>query len=654
MALRFGSGCRDYRKLCHSLQWIGKSDVCNAKYLYSTPTYRLNSSMTEKKTIRIGCASGFWGDSAVSAPQLIYKGKIDFLVFDYLSEITMSLLTAAKNKMPNMGFCPDFIQAGIGPYLGAIKQNGIRVVSNAGGINPLSCAAAVEEAAKKSGVDIKVAVVTGDDLIAQKSDIEKQNITDMFSGISFPPTVTSMTAYFGAGAIKRALDLGADVVVTGRCTDSALALGPLLHSFQWPENDYNLLAAGSLAGHLIECGAQSTGGIFTDWHTVPEWNNIGFPIAECSADGNFILTKPEHTGGLVSPATVAEQLVYEIGDPRRYCLPDVTCDFSSVTISPIAGREGEAVLVKGARGLAPSDQYKISATYASGYRITAVCVVMGTKAAAKGRKTAEAILKRVRGIYKLLGMEDFQRVHVQIIGAEDSFGKNKAVGDGPRECTVWIAAHHSDKKALELLAREIAPAGTGMAPGLCGIVGGRPKVSPVLKLFSFLYPKDKFKASVHIGGTVESYFPPPGVAVDVTRSTHEDAVESKDEKIEKGTFSFRLEQLAFARSGDKGNNCNIGVIARHPSFVPYIRQQLTAGAVDKYMEHMFDEGEGSTDSRTVRYELPGIHGFNFVLHNSLGGGGIASLRADAQGKAAAQMLLDFKIENVPNLLERLK
>uniref|UniRef100_UPI001EAF4234 uncharacterized protein LOC124029438 n=1 Tax=Oncorhynchus gorbuscha TaxID=8017 RepID=UPI001EAF4234 len=194
--------------------------------------------------------------------------------------------------------------------------------------------------------------------------------------------------------IQRCLDLGADIVVTGRCVDSAVALGPLMHSFGWKQNNYDLLAAGSLAGHLIECGAQATGGIFTDWHTVPDWDNMGFPVVECSADGSFILSKPPKTGGLVSFGTVAEQLVYEIGDPQKYLLPDATCDFSNVNITEVAGVEGGAVKVTGARGFAPSNDYKVCATYMDGYRATAVCPVGGPRATEKARRTAESIIKR--------------------------------------------------------------------------------------------------------------------------------------------------------------------------------------------------------------------------------------------------------------------
>ncbi|XP_039677911.1 uncharacterized protein LOC120572658, partial [Perca fluviatilis] len=242
-----------------------------------------------------------------------------------------------------------------------------------------------------------------------------------------------------------------------------------------------------LGGHLIECGAQSTGGIFTDWHKVPDWDNIGFPVVECSSDGSFLLSKPPRTGGLVSFGTVAEQLVYEIGDPRRYLLPDVICDFSRVVIQEVPGVEGGAVRVTGAKGFAPSHDYKVCATYMEGFRATAVCPVGGPRAAEKARRTADSIITRARRMLQQLKLEDFSSVNIQILGAEDTYGPNARRKDS-REVVVWMAAHHTQKKALEVFAREIAPAGTGMAPGLTSIVGGRPRVSPVLKPFFFLHP----------------------------------------------------------------------------------------------------------------------------------------------------------------------
>ncbi|CAD5113575.1 DgyrCDS2738 [Dimorphilus gyrociliatus] len=427
-------------------------------------------------TVRIGCASGFWGDTATSARQLVQKGQINYLVFDYLSEITMSLLTAAKKKDSKFGYAPDFVHFAVGPLLKDIKNSGIKVISNAGGVNPHSCANALEEIAKKNGINLNVAVITGDDLMSKTDELSKENITDMNDSLALPKSLTSMNAYFGAFPIARALDKGADVVITGRCVDSALALGPLVHEYKWNPADLDKLAMGSLAGHLIECGAQSTGGIFTDWQQVEDWHNIGFPIVECSQDGPFVLLKPDKTGGLVSRGTASEQLVYEIGDPQNYILPDVVCDFSQVKIQEIKGSENEAVLVQGAIGKRAPDSYKVCATYMDGYKATAVCCLGGKNSAEKGRKTANAILNRVRNIFKSLKLEDFRRTHVQILGNEDTYGEHANSSLNLREGVVWMSVHHNQKMALEIFSREIAAAGTGMAPGLTAIVGGRPKV----------------------------------------------------------------------------------------------------------------------------------------------------------------------------------
>ncbi|KAL2079341.1 hypothetical protein ACEWY4_025085 [Coilia grayii] len=565
-----------------TLQWLS----CNSTQIYHTNTFRHIHSLSRlssfqikqirqqcfrhgnkrhytdsaKKTVRIGCASGFWGDTATSVPQLIYGGNVDFLVFDYLSEITMSLLTAAKAKVPNLGYAPDFVLSAIAPFIKDIHKKGIRVVSNAGGVNPLACAAALQEVAQKASLDLKIAVVTGDDLMPQKDSLGEVRVADTDGQKALPKTLHSMNSYLGAMPIKRCLDLGADIVVTGRCVDSAVVLGPLMHSFGWDQSNHDLLAAGSLAGHLVECGAQSTGGIFTDWHQVPDWDNMGFPVVECSADGSFTLSKPPRTGGLVSFGTVAEQLVYEIGDPRRYLLPDVTCDFSQVTITEVPGAEGVAVKVSGARGLPPSADYKVCATYMDGFRATAVCPVGGPRAAEKGRRTAESIIKRVRRIFKQLGMEDFSSVNIQILGAEDTYGPH-ASGRSTREAVIWMAVHHRQKKALEMFAREIAPAGTGMAPGLTGIVGGRPRVSPVLKPFFFLHPKVEVKVDIHLNGElVETFTEVTLASASKAALSSPPTSETPDTSTDlpSGPHNYRLEDLAYTRSGDKGDSANIG------------------------------------------------------------------------------------------------
>ncbi|XP_067407956.1 uncharacterized protein [Emydura macquarii macquarii] len=615
---------------------------------------RLSSGSCEAQAgaaVRVGCAAGFWGDTAASVPQLLYGGKLDFLVFDYLSEITMSLLTAAKAKSPDLGYTPDFVVTAMAPYIKDIHRKGVRVISNAGGMNPLACAAGLQEVAKKADVDLKIAVVAGDNLMGEKDNLQGAGITDLESGKPFPKSIHSMNAYLGARPISRALDLGADIVVTGRCVDSGIVLGPLIHSFGWNRDEFDLLAAGSLAGHLIECGAQCTGGIFTDWHTIPDWHNMGFPIVECSSDGHFTLSKPPDTGGLISFGTVAEQLVYEIGNPQRYLLPDVTCDFSQVSITEIPGIEGGAVKVHGAKGSPPSTFYKVNATYLDGFRATAVCPVVGPKAVEKGRQTAESILKRTRLIFSQLGYEDYCAVNVQVLGSEDTYGPHakRKIDGGPREAVIWLAVHHKQKKAVEIFSREIAPAGTGMAPGLTAVVGGRPKVSPVLKPFFFLYPKRNVKINIFLNGQhVETFEEDLTFTSDEVVSLDSPKTEDELKDLPCGPHTYRLEDLAYTRSGDKGNSANIGVIARHPLYYPYLKKTLSAQAIEDYFQHLL-EREQPEEKLVTRYELPGIHGLNFVLKNSLGGGGIASLRSDPQGKAFGQMLLDFQIKNVPDL-----
>lgn len=595
---------------------------------------------TDNKTVRIGCASAFWGDTGAAARQLVEGGDLDYLVFDYLAEVTMSIMAGAKMKNPEMGFAPDFVQT-LAPLLPSIAKQGMKVCSNAGGINPMGCAQALQNIIEQAGLDLTVAVVSGDNLVMQQQEFQQQGISEMFSGQAMPEKFTSVNAYLGAPGVSAALAQGADIVITGRVVDSALMVAPLQHEFNWSWSDFDKLSQASLVGHVIECGTQCTGGNFTDWKLVRDgYANMGFPIVECSSDGTFVVSKPEGTGGLVSKDTVGEQIVYEIGDAQSYILPDVVCDFSQVKLEQVADNQ---VRVSGAKGRACPDQYKVSATYLDGFRSTATFMLGGIDAAEKGQWVANSIVKRVEAILALKKLSPFAEVNIEVLGSEATYGQHQQ-GQKSREVIVKISLRHAEKKALYIFGSEIAQAATAMAPGITGLVGGRPKPSPRICLFSFLKDKKDIEVSVSLLGKDGKTLPVEielGEKLDVINSA---IVPAKLD--EKDLSEVRLIDLAVARSGDKGNHCNIGVIARDEKFLPYIKAALAPDKVTEYMAHTLSE-----QSQVHLYAMPGFNAFNLLIEHSLGGGGMASLRIDAQGKAAAQQLLDMPVLVSKNLIK---
>lgn len=585
--------------------------------------------MTMARTIRIGGASGFWGDSSVGAPQLVAHGNVDFLVFDYLAELTMSLLAAARAKNPHLGYATDFVDVTMKSILREVAARRIRVISNAGGVNPQACAQALQALCAEQGVALEVAVVTGDDVLPLVPELREQGVQEMQSGAPLPERLLTANAYLGALPIRQALDAGADVVITGRCVDSAVTLGALMHAFGWGSDDYDRLAQGSLAGHVIECGCQATGGLHTDWEAVPDWPHIGYPIVECESDGSFVVTKPQGTGGLVNPAVVAEQMLYEIGDPRRYLLPDVTCDFTDVRLESLGD---DRVQVSGARGLPPGPAYKVSATFMDGWRCTGQLTVVGIAAARKAQRTGEAILARTRELFAQRRWLPYSRTHIEVLGSEHGNYGARARTAAVREAVLQVAVMHPQKEALELFAREIAPAGTSWSPGTTG-AAGRPSPAPAIRQFAFLVDKARLVPEVHLEGGVQrvavptgqSPVPPPGAVAAV------DAAMPAGDLVE-----VPLVQLAWARSGDKGNHSNIGVIARRPEWLPWLRAQLTEARVQDWLGHL-------VAGQVTRFDVPGIHAMNFLCTEALDGGGMASLRNDALGKGMAQILLEIPV-----------
>lgn len=591
------------------------------------------------KTIRIGGASGFWGDSSLGAPQLVGSRQIDYLVFDYLAELTMSILAGARLKKPELGYATDFVSAAMKQVLKDVVAQGIRVVSNAGGVNPQGCAQALQALAAEMGLHLKIAVVTGDDVLALLPTLREQTpaICDLQSGKPLPEKVVSSNAYLGALPVKAALDAGAQIVITGRCVDSAVTLGVLMHEFDWTAEQYDLLAAGSLAGHIIECGCQATGGLHTDWDKVPDWAHIGYPIVECHADGEFIVTKPAGTGGLINVAVVGEQMLYEIGDPRAYLLPDVVCDFTAVTMTQCGDNR---VSVCGARGHAPTPHYKVSTTYMDGFKVSAQLTIVGIDAAKKARRTGEAIFLRTGEMLTKLGLGSFTATNLEVLGAESCYGPH-AQTLLPREVILRVSVTHPRKEALDLFAREVAPAGTSWSPGTTGSGGGRSSASPSIRQFAFLIDKTLIKPQVQIDETMWDVTVPVGVpwfppkAITTTPAPVESAAQD--------TVEVPLIRLAWARSGDKGDTSNIGVIARSPELLVWLKSELTSDRVAAWLGHL-------VKGQVTRYDVPGIGAFNFVCEQALGGGGMASLRNDPLGKGMGQILLSMPLRIPTQLL----
>jgi hypothetical protein len=593
-----------------------------------------------KDRIVIANCGGFWGDDPTAARRQVEGGPVDYLVMDYLAEITMAILHKQRQRRPELGYATDFLVQ-LRDVLVTCVEQGITIITNAGGVNPAACAQAVEALAAELGVGdrVRTATVTGDDLLDQLQPLLEsgETLDHMDTGRPLSDVaerVLSMNVYVGAAPVVKALEMGANVVIAGRVTDTGVTLAPMIHEFGWSPDDWDRLASGIVAGHILECGTQCTGGNFTDWAAVPSFADIGYPLAEVTADGAFTITKHPGTGGMVTVHTVAEQLLYEMGGPGYLC-PDCVARFDSIQLHQVGP---DRVAVSGIRGGPPPEKLKVAVSFADGYRVFGRMMVGGPHALTKARKAAE-ILWQAAG-----GPGHYDGANTQYIGWDACHAPLGT--EEPGEILLQVAARDQDRAKLEqdfipfVVGRTL-----GSVPALTGPADqGRPRVSDVIGHWPALIARDRVNLAVRVGDSQEavSCAAPGGEAL-----VYQPAPPEPGDLVATGTVvTVPLERLCLARSGDKGDTANVGVIARSPQIYAWLADFLTPSVLK---QHFKDVTKGDVE----RFEVPNLLAFNFLLHQSLGGGGTLSLNFDAQGKTYAQYLLAMPVDVDQALLDTL-
>ncbi len=584
------------------------------------------------ETIRIANAGGYWGDDLAQFRRQVELGATDFVTLDFLAEITMSIMQKQRSRDPKAGYARDFV-AQVEETLDALLAKNVRVITNAGGVNPAACRDALLAMAAKRGVELDVAAVLGDDLMDRIGELNAAGapLDNMEDGAAFTGVrerVSSANAYYGAWPVVEALATGARIVVTGRCTDTGITLAPMIHAFGWAPDDWDRLAAGIVAGHIVECGAQSTGGNFTDWRRVPKFETIGYPVIEVSPDGSFVVTKHAGTGGAVTVRTVKEQLVYEMGDPRGYITPDVIADFGTIRLEQ-AGRD--RVRVWGVKGRPAPGSLKVSAAYADGWKASGTLIISAPDAAAKAREFARLFWKR-------LGLS-FAATHTELVGHSACWGPLAPEVDAP-EVLLRLSVRDHDRAKIEAFGK-LVPAVILSGPPGVAVTGGRPQPQEVVAYWPALVPRDLVKPRL-LTRDGEQALEWPTPLREIGRPAALPKHEFPKAKGAAGSVRVKLSALAHARSGDKGDTANIGVIARSPEVYPWLAKTLTAAVVKKRFK-------GICLGKVERHEVPNLGALNFLLHESLGGGGTVSLRLDAQGKTLSHALLAMEV-NAPKTL----
>ncbi len=594
--------------------------------------------MPQPQSVCVGNAGGYWGDDPDALYRQLTQGDLDYITVDFLAEVTMSVLQKQRSRNRELGYATDFLDQ-MRRCLPVIGEKGTRIISNAGGVNPRSCAEKLSRLAHDMGIAASIALVEGDDLLDRLDALEErgisfQNLETNQEFHTIRSRVQSANAYLGAASIITALQEGAQIIVTGRVGDASLTAAAPVFEFGWDPQDWDRLASAVAAGHILECGAQASGGNLTDWEDVSSFLNMGYPIAEFFPDGSFLITKHPDSGGLVNRQTVTSQLIYEIGDPRQYITPDVTADFSSIRLEE---KGNDRVRVSGVKGVARSDQLKVSISYLDGYKAHGTLIVSGPRAVKKCRLVADSLWKR-------LALR-FQETSTELVG-HSACHPHLAPEVDPPEILLRLGVRDSSREKVVAFSQQFTALILNTVPGIA-IVGARPPVQDVLAYWPCLIPASEINPRVTLLEKDKTFHvpwvpleekaalpstPPPPAATTSRPSASESLV------------SMPLRKLCYGRSGDKGDTCNIGLVARSQEIYNWMCRELPAERVKEYFAEIC-QGE------VKRFELPKLLAFNFLLHRALGGGGTVSLRVDPQGKTMAEALLMMPIEAPEDLIE---
>lgn len=446
------------------------------------------------KNVKIANGQGFWGDSVDAPINLIKYGNIDYLTLDYLAEVTISIMQRQKQKNPNLGYATDFVDL-IEKSIVDLKSNNIKVIANAGGINPEACRKAILEVSKKKNINIKVAVIAGDDIFKNidKLVLQGESFKNFYDNRSFDlvkDRIYSANVYIDSFSIAEALQLGADIVLCGRVSDPGLVVGPCIYEFGWDRTQVDMLAAATVAGHILECGAQCTGGNHSDWKNIQGFDNIGYPIVSFYESGYFDILKPMKTGGSINKFTVSEQILYELGNPQQYISPDVCVDFTSFSLEEI---NHDVVRVQGVKGFAPTDTFKVSMSYFDGYKASGSITVSGPDALEKSKLASEIVWKKLEN----LGL-DFDKTSTEYLGLSSCFKSTYKMPDIVNEIVLRLGVKSYCKKSVIRFTKELSPLITSGPPGITGFSEGRPRVRDIVAYWPALIKKENVSTSVTI------------------------------------------------------------------------------------------------------------------------------------------------------------